>query len=337
MMTKLISDFLDDLLLARGRSPQTVDAYRRNLKQFQGFADEHLWESPRQAFAPHALRLFVGHLQECQYRPATIKQKIATLQAFAAYLHQVHPEKAPKDHDLRLRYRVEKRAMRTLSPEELQSLLEELKRRAADLPALAAPDPRHRAFIAHRDWALFSLLAGTGLRVGEVVALRLQDLDLDRGEIHVRGKGGHQRIVFCDLPEIQEPLQCYLRRRAQLADRLGPTLFVNGRDLKPLSTRAVQLRLKELARALALPDSLTPHTLRHTYATLAVERGINLKALAQLLGHADVQTTLQLYTHLSTHHLHQIFRLCHPLRDNRLELPEIINNRKDIISYRRTG
>ena len=82
-----------------------------------------------------------------------------------------------------------------------------------------------------------------------------------------------------------------------------------------------------------LPADLAPHLLRHTYATLAIERGANIKAVSQLLGHADVRITLQLYTHLSIEHLGVVFRLCHPLRDNTLELPEIINNRKKMIPY----
>ena len=160
----------------------------------------------------------------------------------------------------------------------------------------------------------------------------MQDLDLEGGTIRVHGKGGHERTVFCDLPEILQPLRLYLRWR----DSVEPEhdqIFLNGRDLGPLSTRAVQLRLRALANDLGLPETLTPHILRHTYATLAVEKGANLKALSQLLGHADIKTTLQLYTHLSTDHLHKVFRICHPLWDNRRELPEIINDRKKMIPY----
>ena len=330
-MNELIDDFLSELSLARGRSARTIDAYRRNLRQFCEFSAT---SSTKHALAPSQLRRFIGHLQQQDYKPASIKQKIATLRAFVSFLHEVYPDHAPEQRRLHVRYRSERKVLRTLTVDELQQLLAELKRRAENHPAPGERDPRHRALLASRDWALFTLLAGTGLRVGELVTLRLEDLDLDRGEIQVRGKGGHQRQVFCDLQEIQQPLAYYLRWRSSI-DAEHDRLFLNGRDLGPLSTRAVQLRLRDLATDLGMPDTLTPHTLRHTYATIAVERGANLKALSQLLGHADVKTTLQLYTHLSTEHLHEVFRICHPLRDNRRELPEIINDRKKMIPYLR--
>lgn len=330
-MNELIDDFLDELLLARGRSARTIDAYRRNLHQLRDFAaDTDL--TARHALAPNHLRSFIAYLRQNNYSPASIKQKIATLRAFAAYLREVHPDHGPDSQRIHVRYRTERKVLRTLTVEELHQLLKELKKHTEDQPEPGATDPRHRALLSARDWALFTLLAGTGLRVGEAVGLRLQDLDLERGEIRVYGKSRHERIVFCDLAEIRQPLDLYLQWRAA-AEPKHDHLFVNGRDLGPLSTRAVQLRLRAVANELGLPDTLTPHILRHTYATLAVERGANLKALSQLLGHADIKTTLQLYTHLSTDHLHKVFRLCHPLRDNRRELPEIINDRKKMIPY----
>ncbi len=332
-MNELIDDFLAELQLARGRSARTIDAYRRNLHQLRDFAaDADL--TVRHALAPNHLRSFIAHLRQSSYSPASIKQKIATLRAFATYLREVHPDDAPDSQRIHVRYRTERKVLRTLTVEELHQLLDELKKHTEGQPEPGATDPRHRALLSARDWALFTLLAGTGLRVGEAVGLRLQDLDLERGEIRVYGKSRHERIVFCDLAEIRQPLDLYLRWRAA-AEPKHDHLFVNGRDLGPLSTRAVQLRLRAVANELGLPDTLTPHILRHTYATLAVERGANLKALSQLLGHADIKTTLQLYTHLSTDHLHKVFRLCHPLRDNRRELPEIINDRKKMIPYLR--
>ena len=156
-----------------------------------------------------------------------------------------------------------------------------------------------------------------------------RDPKAEFNEAHIPG------AVFFDIDELQKPLEDYLQRRQLLPAPKSNAVFLNGRDLGPLSPRAVQLRLKTLARQLDLPNNLTPHALRHTYATLAIERGANIKAVSQLLGHADVKTTLQLYTHLSTEHLHEVFRLCHPLRDNRRELPEIINDRKKMIPYLR--
>jgi site-specific recombinase XerD len=334
-MKKMIEDFLDDLLLAQGRTQRTIDVYRRNLHQLQRFAEQQGWSTMREALEPHALRRFLAHLQQEELKANSIKQKIATLRSLATFLRRAHPDQAPTNQQLHLRYRSERRVVRTLTSQQLQEMLQYLGDRADAHPEPGGPDPRHPALLAARDLALFSVMAGTGIRVGETVALRLKDVDLDRGQINIQGKGGHHRIVFCDIPEIQLSLRSYLKRRLLLSNVEADLLFLNGRDLKAISPRAVQLRLKATGRELQLPEELTPHLLRHTYATLAIERGANIKAVSQLLGHADVKTTLQLYTHLSTEHLNEVFRLCHPFRDNRLELPEIINNRKKMIPYLR--
>ena len=334
-MKKLIDEFLDELLLAQGRSQRTIDAYRRNLEQLRRFAEEQGWITMREAIEPQALRRFVAYLQQRKFKASSIKQKIATLRSLAAFLRRAHPDDAPSTQQLNLRYRSERKNVRTLTTAELNVMLCYLQDRAALHPELGGVDKRHRALLAARDLALFSLMAGTGMRVGETVALRVQDLDINRGQISVQGKGRQHRIVFCDIPEMQKPLRDYLKRRDLLCNVRTDALFLNGRDLRALSVRAVEIRLRTIGRELDLPEELTPHLLRHTYATLAIERGANIKAVSQLLGHADVKTTLQLYTHLSTEHLSEVFRLCHPFRDNHLELPEIINNRKKMIPYLR--
>ncbi|MEM6927276.1 MAG: tyrosine-type recombinase/integrase [Myxococcota bacterium] len=331
-MNDLIEAFLLDLVLARGRSTHTLAAYRRNLAQFLDYAAGHDVSEARVALAPLALQRYAAHLHRQGLRATSIRQKIATLRSFVSYLRECHPTEAPVPGQARIRYRAQRRPRLTLSFEQLRALLDHLRQRAQI--SAAAPDER-RHLLALRDHALFALLAGTGMRIGEALAIELDDLDLERGQIQIHGKGGHERIVFCDLPELRDPLRRYVDARAQAAAVRTPRLFVNGRDLGPLSSRAAQLRLRDLASEIDLPSGVTPHVLRHTYATLAIERGANIKAVSQLLGHADVRVTLQLYTQLSNDHLAEVFRLCHPLRDNELDLPEIINNRKKMIPYLR--
>jgi site-specific recombinase XerD len=331
-MDELVTAFLDDLDLGRGRAANTVSAYRRNLRQFLAFAAELGWTDPRTALAPLALQRYAGHLRKLGLRAASIQQKVASFRSFASYLRECHPDRAPPAGQARIRYRAERRVRTTLSTAQLRALLDHLRQEVE----VCEGDPNdRRRLLALRDHALFSLMAGTGLRVGEAVAIEMAHLDLDHGQIRIHGKGAHERFVFCDLAEIMEPLRRYLDCRGRIKVPRTTHLFVNGRDLGRLSSRAVQLRLRALAKQLGLPSDFSPHGLRHTYATLAIERGANIKAVSQLLGHADIRITLQLYTHLSTDHLGEVFRLCHPLRDNQLDLPEIINNRKKMIPYLR--
>jgi len=200
-------------------------------------------------------------------RATSIRQKIATLRSFVSYLRECHPAEAPGPGQVRIRYRAQRRPRLTLSFEQLRALLDHLRQRA-QTSSSAAPDER-RHLLALPDHALFALLAGTGMRIGEALAIELDDLDLDRGHLQIHGKGGHERIVFCDLPELRVPLQRYVDARAQATAVRTPRLFVNGRDLGPLSSRAAQLRLRGLASEIDLPNCVTPHVLRHTYATSA--------------------------------------------------------------------
>ena len=205
-MKKLIDEFLDELLLAQGRSQRTIDAYRRNLEQLRRFAEEQGWITMREAIEPQALRRFVAYLQQRKFKASSIKQKIATLRSLAAFLRRAHPDDAPSTQQLNLRYRSERKNVRTLTTAELNVMLCYLQDRAALHPEPGGVDKRHRALLAARDLALFSLMAGTGMRVGETVALRVQDLDINRGQISVQGKGRQHRIVFCDIPEMQKPV-----------------------------------------------------------------------------------------------------------------------------------
>jgi site-specific recombinase XerD len=188
------------------------------------------------------------------------------------------------------------RLPRVLHQDELNALLEEP-------PAAAADDP---PAVRARDDAVLEVLYGSGLRVSELCSLGLSDLDLDRTRATVWGKGGKQRVVPLSEPAVAA-LRCWIEQRAELVGEASPegALFLNRRG-KRLSPRDVR---RLLDRRAASPTH--PHALRHTFATHLLDGGADLRAVQELLGHADLSTT-QRYTHVSRERLRTVYDATHP-------------------------
>jgi len=238
---------------------------------------------------------------------------------------------------------VEHREAESLSRSQLGLLLDALTtavheaRRACEREAGSTQRPRKRLFAAQRDLCLFMLLAGTGLRIAEALGIRFADIDAMDKSIRITGKGKKIRRVFFDLEGVQRSLDDYLQRRRQL-DLRHDYLFVSTKAFCPLQPRGVQKLLKARLREAKLSSSTSPHTLRHTFASLAIERGANLKAVSQILGHANCSITVDLYTHLSAAHLREVMQLCSPLSTTEVPIEERVRLRKQNLAYlERTG
>jgi integrase/recombinase XerD len=174
---------------------------------------------------------------------------------------------------------------------------------------LAAPDPATP--LGQRDDAMLELLYATGLRVSELVGLTVPQLDLRRGVVRVQGKGSKERLIPMVFRAV-EKLQLYLQhnRPVLLKGKKNQRLFLN-RAGNGLSRQGFWKILKGYARQAALPPHLSPHTLRHSFATHLLWQGADLRALQLMLGHADISTT-QIYTHLHTARLQEIHQQAHP-------------------------
>jgi integrase/recombinase XerC len=169
--------------------------------------------------------------------------------------------------------------------------------------------------LSRRDQAILELLYAAGIRVSELVALDMQDIDLLSGTLRVQGKGRRERQVFFGKTAAQA-LQAYLEARPPGPDRGQPqgqateALFVNHRGGR-LSTRGVQLLVKKHSQRTGLPSRTSPHTMRHAFATHLLDNGADLRAIQELLGHQQLSTT-QKYTHVSTDHMLEVYDKAHP-------------------------
>jgi integrase/recombinase XerD len=279
------------LALAAARlAPRTVEAYRRDLAHLTGW----LGRSPADANTDD-LAAYVAQLRADGLAPTTIARRLAAVRAF--FRHQVllgtRTDNPAATVELPKRRR---KLPRTLSPAEVERLLD----------AAAGTTPA-----AFRDRAIGELLYGAGLRVSEAVALDRQSVDLEHRLVRCLGKGSKERVVPIGR-EAAEALRLYLvRGRPFLERRNRQELFLNARG-GPLTRAGVFLILRRLAEKAGLePERIHPHLLRHSFATHLLEGGADLRAVQEMLGHADLATT-ELYTHVSDRRRRELYFQAHP-------------------------
>jgi integrase/recombinase XerC len=297
----LIGSFGDHLRLERRLSDNTVAAYRRDLIHLATFLHRNrtsLLKADR-----HALRRFLAQQHTLGYARASIARRVAAVRAF--YRWCVAGGRSTSDPSSLLgRPKVVNRLPTVLRAAEADLLME-----APPATPDGVPEPVEAA-IALRDRALLELLYGSGLRVSESAGLRVDSVDLDRGRVRVMGKGSKEREVPMSEPSV-EALRDWIRAgRPRLASDATPALFLN-RKGRPIGTRDIRALVEGYSKRLLPGRRVTPHTLRHSFATHLLEGGADIRVVQELLGHASVGTT-QRYTHVSRARLFEAHERSHP-------------------------
>jgi len=297
-LADLTLDFLGYLELERGLSRNTLEAYRSDLQQYGEFLGRRALD-PLDA-VPSDLAMFVSEMAEGRdgkpaVAPATIQRKIACLRSFYRHLRREQILEHDPTSELRPP-RARARLPKVLSRDEVAMLLSQP----------SGSDPA-----ALRDRALLETMYACGLRASEAIGLELSELDLEAGILRARGKGSKERIVPVGSKAI-ETLGAYLERgRPRLVGiRDEPHVFVNQRGIG-LSRQGLYKIVQRHARSAGLEHRMSPHTLRHTFATHLLAGGCDLRSLQEMLGHADIGTT-QIYTHLSAGRLREVYFDAHP-------------------------
>jgi integrase/recombinase XerD len=297
-LTDLTLDFLAYLELERGLSRNTLEAYRSDLQQYGQFLDtrglDPLTVSP-QDLAAFITELATGREGRSAVAPATLQRKIACLRSFYRHLRRDQILEHDPTSELRAP-RSPGRLPKVLSRDEVQRLLAQ---------------PRGSSPGALRDRALLETMYACGLRASEAIGLELSALDLEAGILRTHGKGSKERIVPIGSKAIAT-LKSYLEQaRPRLVGlRDEPHVFVNHRG-GGLSRQGLYKIVQRHARSAGLEHRMSPHTLRHTFATHLLAGGCDLRSLQEMLGHADIGTT-QIYTHLSSDRLREVYFDAHP-------------------------
>ncbi|MEE9518336.1 MAG: tyrosine recombinase XerC [Candidatus Adiutricales bacterium] len=299
-----ISDFANFLSVIRGRSENTVKAYTRDVAEFFKFLKENRKLVTLENITTHEIRAFLFSLHG-KNRNVSLARKLSSLRTFFKFLIR---EGLLTDNPAMdaLPPRRQKKQPRFLNIDEAFALMD-------------VPDVNDPAGI--RDRAALELLYSSGLRIGELVGLNLEDLDDRQGLVRVLGKGSKERLVPVGSRALQA-LNDYLAVRSELGGQQkaekNPALFLGVRGGR-LNDRYFRRRFDGYIKILSLETELSPHSLRHTFATHMLEAGADIRSIQELLGHASLSTT-QIYTHLNLDNLMKVYDSAHPrARSHRAE------------------
>ncbi len=292
-MDEYLKEFLLHLSLVKNYSPNTLLAYEHDLKEFEKFLKER--GSSLEEVTPEVVNAYLKGLKEKGYTPFSVARRLSSLKSFFRFLIKekgFHLEFIEVLESPKLPFRLPK----VLSLEEVEKLL-------------SAPDTSTP--LGFRDRAMLELLYATGLRVSELVSLKLSNLNLELGLVRVLGKGSKERLVPMGdyaLTYMKEYLE---RIRPQFIKPVSKDyVFLNKRG-KPLTRQRFWQIIKEYARKVGLESKVSPHVLRHSFATHLLQGGADLRALQLMLGHSSLNTT-QIYTHLDISRLKEVYDKYHP-------------------------
>jgi len=292
---KYLKRFEQHIAIERNLSPRTVAAYMRDLHQFKNFLCQHEIVTSGKEWLPQVdllvLRQYLAGLHKTCSR-TSIARKLSALKVFFRFLVR-EGILTDSPADSLSTPRREQYLPKVLSAEQVGHLLDQ--------------PPTGQRLLVLRDLALFELTYSCGLRVGELTALNVGAVDFEDRQIRVLGKGNKERILPVGRPACSA-LQNYLAERGPL--ELHDALFLNQRGGR-LTARSVQRNLKDRLLRLNLPTDVTPHALRHSFATHLLDAGADLRVIQELLGHASLSTT-QKYTKVSFSHLTEVYDECHP-------------------------
>ena len=299
-MRQEIQSFLDHISIEKGFSDNTLEAYRNDLNQLANFMEELAvvqGYNPKWATVDRNLLIsYILNLKDRNYATTTVARKVAAVKSFFDFLVAEGTLRSDPTENLS-------------SPKVGKSLPKPLA--AAEVAALLAEPAKLSSPEAKRDEAMIELLYACGMRISELVALNMVDINLGAGFVRCLGKGSKERIIPIH-EKAAQVIEDYIKeaRPLLLRNKDEEALFLNRRGER-LTRQGFWLILKAYAKAAGIEKEVTPHTLRHSFATHMLSGGADLRAVQELLGHANISST-QIYTHLTSEHVRQAYEKAHP-------------------------
>ena len=295
-MDALVNAFLQHLVVEKGFSQNTLEAYRNDLYQLENHLKErgtHRWEEVTSSLL---MDYAISLRKDKGYRDTTAARKVAAVKSLFTFLHEESLIKEDPAETLSSP-KVGRNLPKFLTEEEVERLLDEVAKEKS-------PEGR-------RDWAILELMYATGLRVSELIALNLNDVNLEEPYIRCLGKGSRERMVYI-YPRAVEAVKIYLgkARPALLKSKEDKALFINRRGER-LTRQWIWVIIKKHALKARIDKPITPHVLRHSFATHMLRGGAPIRHVQELLGHSTISTT-QVYTHLTSDHLRGEYEKSHP-------------------------
>jgi integrase/recombinase XerD len=296
-LTKQITDFLRYCELQKKLDEKTLKAYRIDLTQFSIYTTEDIMYLNKACITAYI------QLLHAKYKPKTVKRKIATIRAFMNFLEFEEKINVNPMNKLRLTFKEPMLLPKALPLKTIQKLLHVAHQ------SLAETRSGSQKKSVSRDIAVLELLFATGLRVSELCSVESRNIDLRDGFVKVQGKGSRERIVFITNHETLSALRQYKKAFSSEIEKTG-YFFINRLGRK-LSEQSVRTMIRCYAEKAKINEHITPHMLRHSFATLMLEEDVDIRYIQSILGHSSITTT-QIYTHVSLSKQKKIMAKKHP-------------------------
>ncbi len=293
-MKRQLEEYMNYLAVEKGLAKNTLDSYRRDLQKFIAFLHNQKLTDPGQVKSSEITR-FIGDLKSGQSATSTISRMLASIRSFFNYLLEEGIVKTNPALELESP-RIEKKLPRVLTTDEINSLLDQ---------------PKTSECKGLRDKAMLELLYASGMRVSELIDLNLSDFDPRVGYLRCKGKGQKERIVPIGSVAIGYVNDYMNSAREKLCKNNGEAaLFVNHHGSR-MTRQGFWKLLKKYAHNSGIETEITPHTIRHSFATHLLENGADLRSVQEMLGHSDISTT-QIYTQVTRKKIREIYDKAHP-------------------------
>ena len=289
-----IAEFLEHGHSVRNLSDRTIRAYQSDLSQF----NHHISDANMVEITPEHLETYLDKLGTGPYRDTSIRRKVAALKVFFRFLEEQGIVQESPARKLKIKHPVENRVPTVLSTREIRALLAAPKDQITEMTAMLdqSPGGRNRYFCAIRDNVILELLFSTGIRIGEIVALNVSDVDFEKKQIQITGRATRGRLVTITSDSVTAVLGQYMDLRAERS--LDTSALFVGRSGTRLTIYSIENIFKKHVRIAEIKRHITPHSLRHTMAAMLVSSGTDIREVQEILGHASILST-QVYTRLS--------------------------------------
>lgn len=306
-LRKAVDQFLEGYFATCQRSDKTVRAYTLDLDQFCTYRGGR---QDLKALTPEHLEEWAEELKEAKYASASIRRKFATLKVFLNYCVRKRLLDRSPAWNLRLDLAPQRVLTKALTQSEMDKILKQTRNEYRQAKGRGEGTPEE--YLALRNLTIVEVLYATGLRVGELVSLKISDYREEERAFVINGKGGRQRLAFLTDTETIQYFGAYVKRQRRLESRLvgSATLFTNSLGM-PISTQVIARYLAIAAELAGVGRPVTPHMIRHTAASLLLKNGADLRIVQEYLGHSSIATT-QRYTHITKEHLRCAIQRFHP-------------------------
>lgn len=305
-LTELIKDFKFHCEFEKNLSEKTIEAYKIDLNQFEQYKEYENLEIEK--FDKHKLKDYIQSLYELNFKAKTIKRKLAVLKAFFSYLEFDEIILISPFRKMRISIKEPKTLPKTMELKEIIKILKflyKIKESFNDKNIYS-----YKAIV--RDIVIIEILFSTGIRVSELCNIKLNNINLQAGIIKIKGKGDKERIIqICD-NEAKKILKEYFELFSEQIRKTN--YFLINRLNKQISEQSVRLMIKKYQKISGIEKHITPHMFRHSFATLLLEEGVDVRYIQHMLGHSSISTT-QIYTQVNMKHQKKILNTKHPRKN----------------------